>query len=62
VLSEVPQSTLGEVGSARSNLFIDVGNLELPQAADLVAWQTSAIDLSIDRVLCDTEVPGYLLN
>jgi hypothetical protein len=45
--------------SAGADPLIDLGELELPQAADPVSRQPLVLDPTVDRVLGDAQMLGY---
>ncbi len=50
------------VGSTVAHPFVDLGQLELPEAADFVGRQALSIDPSIDGVLRHAEMLGDVIN
>jgi len=50
------------VGTTDAHPVIHLRNLELPEAADPVSWQTLAVDLAINRVASHAEVLGNFLD
>jgi hypothetical protein len=54
--------TLVVIGAAGSDPVVDLRNLELPEPADPMSWETATIDPPVDRILGNAQVSGDVID